>query len=210
MLLRPLRPLFAAALLASFSAPSAHAQENTFSLEGYTLGAEVTPEDLEGFECRDSRWQEAQRECRKHKTWKSVTATTAIMLDARARLVFMSKKFETIALTEKSARETIASYSKRFESDARITTQRLGNNLVMMASWGSSELRDFGIQARLATIQGKSMDGEILVDYLDNIQKSAIDALPIYRFGPGESAVWVFFIKPDGQGWASARILRKG
>jgi hypothetical protein len=131
------------------------------------------------------------------------------MMDARSRLVFMSKKFETIPLTEKTARETIESYSKRFESDARITTQRLGSDLVLMASWGTSELRDFGIQARLATIQGKVMEDEILVDYLDNIKKSAIDALPIYRFGPGESAVWVFYIKPDGHGWASARIVRK-
>ena len=188
----------------------ASAQEQTFAIEGFTLGAQVSAEELEPFECVRSRWSGAERECRKKKEWKQVSATTSLFLNQTDRLQLLRQKFENIPMSEKAADEVIAANSKRFDMEARRSVKQLGPDKVITAIWGNVELKDIGIQTRLATIQGRQPDDLLLVDLVDDLERSARDVLPIYQVEGSNGAVWVFYIRANGSGWAMARIINRG
>ena len=189
---------------------SAHAQAQTFAIEDLTVGARVSQEELERFECMRSRWTGAERECRKKKEWKQVSATTSLFLDHQDRLQFLSQKFDNIPLTEKSAEEVIVAHSKRFNMEPRRVVKQLGADRVIVAAWGNVELKDIDIQTRLATIQGRQGDDLLLIDLISDLEKSARDVLPIYQIKGSKGAIWTFYIRSGAPGWAIARIFSPG
>jgi len=192
-------------------APAAQGQEQqTFAIEGFTLGARVSAEELGSFECLRSRWTGAERECRKKKEWKQVSAATSLFLDKADRLRMLAQKFDKIPMTEKAAEEVIAANSKRFEMEPSRTVKQLGADKVIVAVWGNILLSDAGIQTRLATIQNKQSDDLLLMDLIDDLGKSARDVLPIYKIEGSNGAVWTFYIRASGPGWAMARIIAQG
>ena len=191
------------------SAP-AFVQAQTFAIDGFTLGARISQEELEPFDCIGSRWTGAERECRKKKEWKEVSATTSLFLDRQDKLQFLSQKFDNIPMTEKSAEEVIAAHSKRFNLEPRRVVKQIGADKVVVAAWGGLELKDIDIQTRLATIQGRQGDDLLLMDLINNLEKSAVDVLPIYQIKGSEGAVWTFYIRSGAPGWAMARIISPG
>jgi len=122
----------------------------------------------------------------------------------------LSQKFDNIAMTEKSAEEVIAAHSKRFMLEPRRMVRQIGADTVIVATWGDLELREIDIQTRLATIQGRQGDELLLVDLIHNIEKSALDVLPIYQIKGSNGAIWTFFIRSGAPGWAMARIISHG
>ena len=193
----------------SLSAP-ALARAQTFAIEGFTLGAQIGAEELERFNCSPSPWSGADRECRKKKEWKQVSASMSLFLDHHERLQLLSQKFDNIPMTEKSADEVIAAHSKRFALEPRRMVKQIGADKVIVATWGDVELRDIDIQTRLAAIQGKQGDELLLVDLINNLEKSALDVLPIYQIKGGKGAIWTFYIRSGAPGWAMARIISGG
>ena len=191
------------------SAP-AFAQGQTFAIAGFTVGARISPEELEPFACSPSRWTGAERECRKTKEAKQVSAATSLFLDKQDKLQFLSQKFDNIPLTEKSAEEVIAAHSKRFNVEPRRVVKQVGADKVMIAAWGDVELKEIDIQPRLATIQGRQGDELLLIDLINDIDKSALEVLPIYQIEKGKGAIWTFYIRPGAPGWAIARIISPG
>ena len=192
-----------------FSAPT-FAQTQTFALQGYTLGAAISAEELQPFDCVRSRWAGAERECSKRKEWKEVSASTSLFLDKEDRLQLLSQKFDNIEMTEKSANEVIASHSKRFNLEPRRVVKQLGADKVVMASWGDVKLEEIDIQTRLGLIQGRKAEGALLLDLINDIDKSALDVLPIYDIKGRTGAVWTFYIRSGARGWAIARIISAG
>jgi len=188
----------------------AFAQLQTFAIEGFTLGSRVSPEELERFACIRCRWTGAERECRKKKEWKQVSASTSLFLDPQDRLQLLSQKFDNIPLTEKSAEEVIAAHSKRFNLEPRRVVKQVGADKVMMVVWGNVELKDIDIQTRLATIQGRQSDALLLMDLINDMEKSALDVLPIYEIKGNNGAVWTFYLRSGAPGWAMARIISPG
>ena len=188
----------------------AYAQLQTFAIEGFTLGSRISPEELEPFDCVRSRWTGADRECRKKKEWKQVSASTSLFLDPQDRLQLLSQKFDNIPLSEKSAEEVIAAHSKRFNLEPRRVVKQVGVDKVMMVAWGNVELKDIDIQTRLATIQGRQADDLLLMDLINDLEKSARDVLPIYEIKGNNGAVWTFYIRSGAPGWAMARIISPG
>ena len=193
----------------TLSAP-AIAQRQTFAIAGFTLGDQISLEELERFNCSPSPWAGAERECRKKKEWKQVSASTSLFLDHDGRLQLLSQKFENIPMTEKSAEEVIAAHSKRFTLEPRRMIRQIGADKVIIATWGDLELREIDIQTRLATIQGRQGDELLLVDLIHNLEKSALDVLPIYQIKGGNGAIWTFYIRSGAPGWAMARIISRG
>ena len=188
----------------------AFAQGQTFAIAGFTVGARISPEELEPFDCSPSRWTGAERECRKMKEWKQVSAATSLFLDKQDKLQLLSQKFDNIQMTEKSAEEVIAAHSKRFNVEPRRVVKQVGADKVMIATWGDAELKEIDIQTRLATIQGRQGDELLLIDLINDINKSALDVLPIYQIEGGKGAIWTFYIRPAAPGWAIARIISAG
>ncbi len=193
----------------TFSAPS-FAQTQIFALQGFTLGAPISAEELQPFDCVRSRWAGAERECSKKKEWKQVSASTSLFLDKQDRLQLLSQKFDNIEMTEKSADEVIAAHSKRFNLEPRRVVKQLGADRVVMAAWGDVKLEEIDIQSRLALIQGRKAEGTLLLDLINDIDKSALDVLPIYEIKGRNGAVWTFFIRSGAPGWAIARIISPG
>ena len=191
------------------SAP-AFAQGQTFAIAGFTVGARISPEELEPFACRPSRWTGAERECRKTKEWKEVSAATSLFLDKQDKLQLLSQKFDNIPMSEKSAEEVIAAHSKRFDVQPRRVVKQIGADKVMIAAWGGVELKDIDIQTRLAAIQGRQADDLLLMDLINDLEKSALDVLPIYQIEGSKGAIWTFYIRPGAPGWAIARIISSG
>jgi len=72
------------------------------------------------------------------------------------------------------------------------------------------ELKEIDIQTRLATIQGRQGDELLLIDLINDINKSALDVLPIYQIEGGKGAIWTFYIRTGAPGWAIARIISPG
>jgi len=204
---RPSALSIAAALLCSLPG---WAQEQTFAIEGFTLGAQISAQELAPFECTRSRWSGAERECRKKKEWKQVSATTTLFLNQSDRLQVLRQKFENIPMTEKAADEVIAANTKRFEMEPRRSVKQVGADKVIIAVWGNVELKDIGIQTRLATIQGRQPEDLLLVDLIDDLERSARDVMPIYQVEGSNGAVWVFYIRAGAPGWAMARIINRG
>jgi len=204
---RPLALCLAAALLSS---AQSLAQEQTFAIEGFTLGGRVSAEELEPFKCTPSRWSGAERECRKKKEWKQVSATTTLFLNQNERLQLLRQKFENIPMTEKVADEVIAANTKRFEMEPRRSIKQVGADKVITAVWGNVELKDIGIQTRLATIHGRQPDDVLFVYLIVVLVRSARDVMPIYQVEGSNGAVWVFYIRASGPGWAMARIINRG
>ena len=188
------------------SAP-AFAQGQTFAIAGFTVGARISSEELEPFACSPSRWTGAERECLKMKEWKEVSAVTSLFLDKQDKLQLLSQKFDNIPMTEKSAEEVIAAHTRRFKVDARRVVKQIGADKVMIASWGDVELKEIDIQTRLATIQGRQGDDLLLIDLINDIEKSALEVLPIYQIEGGKGAIWTFYMRPGAPGWAIARII---
>ena len=193
----------------ALSAP-ALAQRQTFAIEGFTLGDQISPEELERFNCSASAWTGAERECRKKKEWKEVSASTSLFLDGQDRLRLLSQKFDNIPMSEKSADEVIAAHSRRFTLEPRRMVKQVGADKVIVAIWGEVELQEIDIQTRLATIQGRQGDELLLVDLIHNLEKSALDVLPIYQVKGGNGAIWIFYIRSGAPGWAMARIISRG
>jgi hypothetical protein len=193
----------------ALSAPAV-AQGQTFAMDGFTLGARVSAEELQPFECIRSRWTGAERECRKKKEWKQVSAATSLFLDRQDRLQLLSQKFDNIELSEKSAEEVVAAHSKRFTVEPRRMVKQVGADKVMVAAWGDLELKDIDIQARLAMIQGRQADELLLMDLINDVEKSALDVLPIYEIKGNKGAIWTFYIRSGAPGWAMARIISPG
>ncbi len=191
-------------------AAPALAQEATFAIQGFTVGERVSQDELERLECIRSRWTGAERECRKTKEWKQVSASTSLFLDNQDRLKLLTQKFDNIPMSERSAEEVIAAHTKRFRLEPRRVVRQIGADKVIVASWGDVELADIDIQTRLAAIQGRHSDELLLVDLINNIEKSALDVLPIYQVKGGNGAVWTFYIRSGGSGWAMARIISRG
>lgn len=194
----------------ALAAPAlAQQEQQTFAIEGFTLGARVRAQDLERFDCTRSPWTGAARECRKKKEFKQVSAATSLFLDRSDRLQLLSQTFDKIPMTEKSAEEVIAAYSKRFDMEPRRIAKQLGPDRVIVAAWGNVELKEAGIQTRLATIQGRQPDDLLLMDLINNVEKSARDVLPLYVIEGSNGAVWTFYIRSGGPGWAMARIISR-
>ena len=191
------------------SAP-AIAQPQTFAIAGFTLGEKVSPEELEHFNCGPSPWTGAARECRKKKEAKHVSASTSLFLDPDDKLQLLSQKFDNIPMTDKSAEEVIAAHSKRFTMEPRRQVRQIGADKVIIATWGDLELQEIDIQTRLAAIQGRQGDDLLLVDMIHNIEKSALDVLPIYQIKGRNGAIWTFYIRSGAPGWAMARIISRG
>lgn len=186
------------------------AQAQTFAIEGFTLGERIGAGELERFNCSPSPWTGADRECRKKKEWKQVSASMSLFLDQHDRLQLLHQKFDNIPMTEKSADEVIAAHSKRFALEPRRVVKQIGADKVIVATWGDVELRDIDIQTRLAAIQGRQGDALLLVDLINDIEKSARDVLPIYQIKGGKGAIWTFYIRSGAPGWAMARIISGG
>lgn len=186
------------------------AQAQTFAIEGFTLGERIGAGELERFICSPSPWTGADRECRKKKEWKQVSASMSLFLDQHDRLQLLHQKFDNIPMTEKSADEVIAAHSKRFALEPRRVVKQIGADKVIVATWGDVELRDIDIQTRLAAIQGRQGDALLLVDLINDIEKSARDVLPIYQIKGGKGAIWTFYIRSGAPGWAMARITSGG
>ena len=190
---------------------SSIAQGQTFAIEGFTLGAQIAADELERFECVKSSWAGAERECRKKKEWKQVSASTSLFLDRQDRLQSLSQKFDNIPMTEKSAEEVIAAHSKRFNVEPRRVVKQIAADKIMIAVWGDLELKDIDIPTRLAMIQGRrAADEVLLMDLINDVEKSAVDVLPIYEIKGRKGAVWTFYIRSGGPGWAMARIASPG
>lgn len=185
--------------------PFAHAQ--TFAIEGFTVGGRINPEELERFECTRSRWTGAERECRKKKEWKQVSAATSLFLDGQDRLQLLSQKFDNIQLTEKSAEEVIVAHSKRFNAQPQRLVKQIGADRVIIATWGNVELKEIDIQIRLATVKGNQGGDLLLIDLIDDLRKSAVDVLPIYQIKGNNGAIWTFYTRSGAPGWAMARIV---
>lgn len=198
------------ALTLGMAAPALAQEPQTFAIEGFRLGARVSAEELEPFDCVRSRWTGAERECRKKKEWKQVSASTSLFLDQGDRLQMLRQKFDKIPMNEKTAEEVIAANSKRFDMEPKRIVKQLGPDKVIVASWGNVALSEIGIQTRLATIQGKQPDDLLLMDLIDDIERSARDVLPIYNIEGRNGAVWTFFIRAGAPGWAMARIISRG
>ncbi len=182
-------------------------QAETFAIEGFTVGTRINREELERFECNRSRWTGAERECRKFKEWKHVSAATSLFLDHQDRLLYLTQKFDNVDLTEKSAEEVIAAHSKRFKTDPKRMVKQLGADKIIIATWGNVELKEIDIQTRLATIQGRQGNEFLFIDLIDNLEKSAQDVLPIYQLKGNNGAIWTFYIRAGVAGWALARII---
>ena len=191
-------------------AAPAFAEEPTFAIQGFTLGGRIKPDELENFACIRSRWTGAERECSKKKEWKQVSASTSLFLDPQDRLQVLSQRFDNIEMTEKSAEEVIVAHSKRFKLEPRRVVKQIGADKVIVASWGDVELADIDIQTRLAAIQGRQSDELLLMDLINDIEKSALDVLPIYQIKGKNGAIWTFYIRSGTPGWAMARIISRG
>jgi hypothetical protein len=191
-------------------ATPALAGEPTFAIQGFTLGGRINPDELENFACIRSRWTGAERECSKKKEWKQVSASTSLFLDPQDRLQVLSQRFDNIEMTEKSAEDVIVAHSKRFKLEPRRVVKQIGADKVIVASWGDVELADIDIQTRLAAIQGRQSDELLLMDLINNIEKSALDVLPIYEIKGKNGAIWTFYIRSGAPGWAMARIISRG
>ena len=189
---------------------TAFPRAQTFALQGFTLGAQIGPEELQPFDCVRSRWTGAERECSKKKEWKQVSASTSLFLDKQDRLQLLTQKFDNIELTEKSADEVITAHTKRFNLEPRRVVKQLGADKVIMAAWGNVKLEDIDIRTRLDVIRGRQSEGSLLLDLINDIEKSALDVLPIYEIKGRDGAVWTFYIRSGAPGWAIARIISPG
>lgn len=182
-------------------------EQSPFVVSGIRLGDQPDPNRAEfaNFKCNPSTvWPHlihCAREREDREPRGSFAVREAILFGDEHGITYASKLVRPAFWTENEVEEDIDRISKRLGTpNILINPHRDGFPDAAIATWGEITLETLDDSGIAALARGEDPQQGILVDFLNDLNFSAKNRLPIYRVSGGAGAVWIGSFDTRGQG----------
>ena len=182
--------------------------EPIYSVSGLALGARVLfdgkayreyrcgPSDVfEGFTWCQKRTEEEEKRGPFH-------ASYSILHSRDGTALYVNRFQEPAYWDDDEVQEDINRYAHTIGEQPRILNMpaRPGFPKGVIAIWGKVSLEPIDGQSRKILAAGGSPKVGVLIDFIGNYERSAKNALPVYRLAGGPGFVWAGSYKANGRG----------
>ena len=197
--------LIASALAGTLgSTLGASAATSSYVIEGLTLGEQFRPE--RDYQCKPSIQFTDVTWCLRRKPGRAVRgsfmSSTSILQGPNGAIGYVNREVEPAFFGDDDMQTEITRLTAKLGERARVMRlpPRPGLPNAVIASWGAVELEQLDDDV-VETLAGESTPRlGLLVDYLNDIKRSAQLRLPIFRLGGGAGYLWSASSDDDGRG----------
>lgn len=189
------------------------ARDNSaYVVNGMRLGSSIdvgSPDYLD-YACAPSRQYAGLTGCLRQTAERSrrrrVSESAAFLHAADGSVVYVNQSLDPVAIDDIDAHDEIARLSETLGKATLLPLQDArGVPSGVIASWGAVSLQPLEPERRAALAAGTDDEPGILIDSINNLQRSAQLGLPIYRLGGGAGYVWS--ASWNGRGRGALRML---
>jgi hypothetical protein len=197
--------LIASALAGTLgSTLGASAATSSYVIEGLTLGEQFRPE--RDYQCKPSIQFTDVTWCLRRKPGRAVrgsfVSSTSILQGPNGAIGYVNREVEPAFFGDDDMQTEITRLTAKLGERARVMRlpPRPGLPNAVIASWGAVELEQLDDDV-VETIAGETTPRlGLLVDYLNDIKRSAQLRLPIFRLGGGAGYLWSASSDDGGRG----------
>jgi hypothetical protein len=169
-----------------------------YAVEGLALGELVQRDNpsYRAYHCSPSEQFAGFTWCTKTSTPRTsrglVYSSSSILHSADGTIVYANKTLEPTFSSFADAREEIQQIAQKYGVQPRIIEMphRSGFPDGVIAVWGDVVLQPVDPNSVSQLAVGKSPQLGFMIDFIADFQRSARNALPIYRIGGGAGSVW--------------------
>jgi hypothetical protein len=186
------------------SALGASAATSSYVVEGLTLGEQFRPE--RDYQCKPSIQFTDVTWCLRRKpgraTRGSFMASTSILQGPNGAIGYVNREIEPAFFGDDEMQNEITRLTAKLGEKARVMRlpPRPGLPNAVIASWGGVELEQLDDDV-VATLAGEAMPRlGLLVDYINDVKRSAQLGLPIFRLGGSAGYLWSASADDSGRG----------
>jgi hypothetical protein len=185
--------------------PSARSK---YVIDGIAVGSRLSTDSrsYREYSCSPSEELDKFTWCQKTRNEKKVRGSYRVsysILNSPAGTVLYVSRYQEPAFSNASQLDKdLEKYSRSIGEKARIMKlpHREGLPDGIIALWGEITLEPLEQNVINALADGTSNKGEFLVDYIDDVVRSAKEGLPIYRIGGGPGLIWTTSFDAKGRG----------
>lgn len=184
----------------------------SYVVNGMRLGSSVnvgSPDYLD-YACAPSQQYAGYTACQRRTAERSrrrrVTEATTFLHAADGSVAYINQSLEPVVMDDNDATDEIGRLSETLGKATllpMLDARGLPSGLI--ASWGTVSLQPLEPEQRAALAAGANDQPGILIDSIDNLQRSAQLGLPIYRLGGGAGYVWS--ASWNGRGRGTLRVV---
>jgi hypothetical protein len=197
--------LIASALAGTLgSTLGASAATSSYVIEGLTLGEQFRPE--RDYQCKPSIQFTDVTWCLRRKPGRAVrgsfVSSTSILQGPNGAIGYVNREVEPAFFGDDDMQTEITRLTAKLGDRARVMRlpQRPGLPNAVIASWGAVELEQLDDDV-VETLAGEATPRlGLLVDYLNDIKRSAQLRLPIFRLGGSAGYLWSASSDDGGRG----------
>jgi hypothetical protein len=197
--------LIASALAGTLgSTLGASAATSNYVVEGLTLGEQFRPE--RDYQCKPSIQFTDVTWCLRRKpgraTRGSFMASTSILQGPNGAIGYVNREIEPAFFGDDEMQNEITRLTAKLGERARVMRlpPRPGLPNAVIASWGGVELEQLDDDV-VATLAGEATPRlGLLVDYINDVKRSAQLGLPIFRLGGSAGYLWSASADDSGRG----------
>jgi hypothetical protein len=183
-----------------------------YVVNGMRLGSAVnvgSPDYLD-YACAPSQQYAGLTGCQRQTAERSrrrrVSESAAFLHAADGSVVYVNQSLDPVVMDDADAHDEIARLSETLGKATLLPMQDArGVPSGIIASWGAVSLQPLEPERRAALAAGTDDEPGILIDSINNLQRSAQSGLPVYRLGGGAGYVWS--ASWNGRGRGTLRML---
>jgi hypothetical protein len=182
----------------------ASAATSSYVVEGLTLGEQFRPE--RDYQCKPSIQFTDVTWCLRRKpgraTRGSFMASTSILQGPSGAIGYVNREIEPAYFGDDEMQNEITRLTAKLGERARVMRlpPRAGLPNAVIASWGGVELEQLDDDV-VATLAGEATPRlGLLVDYINDVKRSAQLGLPIFRLGGSAGYLWSASADDSGRG----------
>jgi hypothetical protein len=182
----------------------ASAATSSYVIEGLTLGEQFRAE--RDYQCKPSIQFTDVTWCLRRKpgraTRGSFMSSTSILQGPNGTIGYVNREVEPAFFGDDEMQNEITRLTAKFGERARVMRlpPRPGLPNAVIASWGAVELEQLDDDV-VGTLAGEATPRlGLLVDYLNDVKRSAQLGLPIFRLGGGAGYLWSASSDDGGRG----------
>src|SRR5262245_27708716 len=189
----------------------ASAATSSYVIEGLTLGEQFRPE--RDYQCKPSIQFTDVTWCLRRKPGRAVRgsfmSSTSILQGPNGAIGYVNREVEPAFFGDDEMQNEITRLTAKLGERARVMRlpPRPGLPNAVIASWGAVELEQLDDDV-VETLAGEATPRlGLLVDYLNDIKRSAQLRLPIFRLGGGAGYLWSASSDDGGRGHLRSLII---